>query len=126
MTTILDKIILQKKEDVNRRKERVSRSDLASLPYYNQGTYSLRDRLLNTTRNVGMIAEMKKASPSKGLLQPFYNPRDLYERYKQADVEGISVLTDQAFFQGSFLVNLSGRGDKDMGTIHQYFAGEGL
>ena len=53
------------------------------------------------TESTAIIAEMKKASPSKGLLRDEYRPAYLAHSYQQAGAAAISVLTDQEFFQGS-------------------------
>lgn len=100
--TILEKIVAQKKEDLQKRKRIISAKDFISLPFYQGKTVSLRKSLLETSRKVGIIAEMKKASPSKGILNEEYQPAVLFQDYQEAQVEGISVLTDEPFFQGSF------------------------
>lgn len=98
---ILDRIVSKKKEIIAESKQRISQSELRSLPYYHASTCSLRKNLIETPRPVGIIAEMKKASPSKGVLMEDYQPTVLFKKYKEAKVEGISILTDQEFFQGS-------------------------
>jgi len=99
---ILEKIVTQKKEDLKKRKMVFSANDFISFPFYKKNTVSLRKSLLETSRKVGIIAEMKKASPSKGILAEKYQPALLFQDYQKAQVEGISVLTDGPFFQGSF------------------------
>ncbi|HEX5411419.1 MAG TPA: indole-3-glycerol phosphate synthase TrpC [Terriglobia bacterium] len=50
---------------------------------------------------LSVITELKKASPSKGLLRPDFRPREIAQSYQQAGASALSVLTEEEFFQGS-------------------------
>ncbi len=103
----------EKKEEVAERKLLFPQDKLKDLLYYSSPTVSLRNRLRETSRPVGIIAEMKKASPSKGVLVKNYYPEQLFTLYQNAGVEGISILTDQPFFQGNLIHLLQIRGLTD-------------
>jgi indole-3-glycerol phosphate synthase len=63
--------------------------------------HSFYEALKNPNRSVGLIAEMKKASPSKGILKESFAPIDIGAHYEKVGVDAISVLTDQQYFKGS-------------------------
>ncbi|MFV9510249.1 indole-3-glycerol phosphate synthase TrpC [Tepidibacillus sp. LV47] len=111
--TILDQIVAKKKSEVAERKKHFPKNHLKDLPFYHEPTVSLKQKLIITSRKVGIIAEMKKASPSKGVLLENYYPEQLFELYQKAEVEGISILTDQPFFQGNLIHLMQVRGLTD-------------
>lgn len=96
--TILDKILSDKKIDVEQRKQLLSLSALKE----RIAQYKLLD-FAAALRGDGikLIAEVKKASPSKGVLCPDFDPVALANTYAQNGAAAISVLTEVNYFQGS-------------------------
>lgn len=94
--TILDKILSEKQLEVKKLL-----AEEKPAPYEGMRRPSLFDRLVAAER-VQVIAEMKRASPSKGLIAEGADPVAQAKIYSEADVACISVLTDTSFFQGSF------------------------
>ncbi|MCI0920456.1 indole-3-glycerol phosphate synthase TrpC [Sphingobacterium rhinopitheci] len=98
--TILDKIVEKKKIEVAEAKTKVSLTELEQYPLFNRTCYSLKDSILHPQRT-GIIAEFKRASPSKGLINGTSSVQDVVKGYQDAGASAISVLTDPDFFQGS-------------------------
>jgi indole-3-glycerol phosphate synthase len=97
---ILDKIIAQKRIEVEQRKKEVSIADLERGPFYKAETYSLKHSLLDETKT-GIIAEFKRKSPSKGVINADASVEEVTLSYAANGASGISVLTDEEFFGGS-------------------------
>jgi indole-3-glycerol phosphate synthase len=100
MTTILDTIVATKREEVAAAKaakpETALRERLADAP-------PVRDFLapLAAPGPIHLIAEVKKASPSKGVIREHFDPVAIARTYQQHGASCISVLTDEPYFQGS-------------------------
>ena len=62
---------------------------------------AFREALVQTGRGIAIIAELKKASPSRGVIRADYDPAAIATSYEQAGARALSVLTDAEFFQGS-------------------------
>src|SRR5690606_18787977 len=103
--TILDKIIERKKIEVAEAKKQVTLEELEGYPLFNRTCYSLKDSILDPQRT-GIIAEYKRASPSKGLINGTSTVGEVVKGYQDAGASAVSVLTDSDFFQGS-LVDIS-------------------
>jgi indole-3-glycerol phosphate synthase len=100
MRSILDRITEQTQNDLRKRMREVSIMELESFPHYERETLSLSEALRGTGL-VGIIAEIKKASPSKGVIRNDFDPKRHTEQYIGGGAAAISVLTDEPFFQGS-------------------------
>ncbi|WP_257009831.1 indole-3-glycerol phosphate synthase TrpC [Evansella halocellulosilytica] len=92
--SILDTIVEKKKEEV-KALQPLNHNDTSS-----SSNRSLYNTLRNPNHSIGIIAEIKKASPSKGVLVDQFNPVQLSRQYEQIGADAISVLTDKTFFQG--------------------------
>jgi len=97
--TILDKIVIQKKEVITLSKQKVSVAELEASEFFSRQTYSFRDFLLDPNRT-GIIAEFKRRSPSKGIINDQVSVEDVTAGYAAAGASAISVLTDTEFFMG--------------------------
>jgi len=96
---ILETIIAAKVEEVKKCKERVSIAQIQKGPYFNSPCLSLVQNLLKEDAT-GIIAEFKRRSPSKGVINGTASVADVVKAYSAHGACGISVLTDQQFFGG--------------------------
>lgn len=99
---ILEEIVLHKQQEVAQMREQAS---LVALQRQVTDTHWAEDFLIALQQSLtrpSLIAEVKKASPSKGVIQPDFNPVKIAQAYERGGAACISVLTDEKFFQGSF------------------------
>jgi indole-3-glycerol phosphate synthase len=98
----LDRIVAVKRGEVEALKERLNPADaerrIADLPPCRGFLRALTEV---RRREIGLIAEVKKASPSKGLIREDFEPVGLARDYEAAGADCLSVLTDREFFQGA-------------------------
>lgn len=97
---ILDEIVQKRKQQLKKEQAQCSSAQIKQL--------ALRDtrccyNLYNTLKqpNLAVIAEVKKASPSKGIICADFAPVSVAQQYEQASVNAISILTEEAYFQGN-------------------------
>jgi indole-3-glycerol phosphate synthase len=96
---LLDEIVAEKQAEVKRLIDQFKFIKLTNL---SEAFPPLRDFKAAISRpgKISLIAELKKASPSGGLLRPSYEPITLAKNYEEAGAAALSVLTDYKFFQG--------------------------
>ncbi|MBI4546585.1 MAG: indole-3-glycerol phosphate synthase TrpC [Ignavibacteriae bacterium] len=97
---ILEKIIEHKREEVARRRQKIKISDLSDMESFERDPLSLRDAL-QSQKVFGIIAEIKRSSPSAGILRTNSKPVDIAQDYTENGAAAISVLTDEPFFSGT-------------------------
>ena len=101
MADILDTIIADKREEVRQRQSRTSleqlREQIDGLPRCRNFFTAVTKR---NVRGINVIAEVKKASPSAGVIRPDFDPVAIAQTYEKSGADAISVLTDEKYFQG--------------------------
>ncbi len=100
--TILTRILARKDQEVAERQQAVSEADLRVLAEKQSAPRELIDALDQrmAAGDAAVIAEVKKASPSKGVMREAFHPADIAKSYAQGGAACLSVLTDADFFQG--------------------------
>lgn len=97
---ILERIIQHKRIEVAEAKRNISIDELKDKSLFDRTCYSLRESVLDLDKN-GIIAEYKRASPSKGSINVHSDVSEIAKAYEESGVSAISVLTDSEFFKGS-------------------------
>lgn len=98
--TILDEILTNKKREVEKNKQLVPVSQLEESFYFSRQPFSLKTKLeeLNAP---GIIAEFKRQSPSKSIINDTAEVKEVTQAYCNAGAAGLSVLTDKKYFGGT-------------------------
>ena len=123
MSDILDKIVAVKHQEVAaalaRKPLAAMRADAESRVLTRDFVGALRAKIAAGLPAV--IAEVKKASPSKGVLRPDFIPADIAQSYAEHGAACLSVLTDQQFFQGSIDYLKQARASCDLPVLRKDF-----
>lgn len=117
---ILDTIVAKKKEEVDALKSKGLHLPDEFREKHIAPPRGFRDALL-AYPGVSIIAEVKKASPSKGVICADFNPTEIARSYRNNGAQAISVLTDVEFFQGCLLYLLQVRDTVDLPVLRKDF-----
>lgn len=116
---ILDRIVADKRIEVELRKGLIPTSQLEASVLFNRNTFSLAKNLKNS--DTGIIAEHKRRSPSKSVINQTSNVWEVAKGYEIAGACGMSVLTDGKYFGGSLDDLLTARASCNMPLLRKEF-----
>ena len=121
--TVLKKILARKREEVIQRLEKVSIDELIRRAELMPSARGFAKALVEQVEHgkPGVIAEIKKASPSKGVIREDFDPMTIAQSYQQGGATCLSVLTDIDFFQGADSYLQDARGACSLPVIRKDF-----
>lgn len=99
-TDILKQIVAKKKERILLAKQQLSQEDLIAKSSGLPATRQFKEAI-SKPKQISLIAEIKQASPSKGVIRQNFNLEEIARNYQEAGVQAISVLTEEDFFNGN-------------------------
>ena len=95
---ILEEILAHKRQEITFAKKSVPVASLKEKPDFTRRCFSLQEALRK--KDVAVIAELKKASPSKKIIREYFEPLMIAREYVSGGASALSVLTDKKYFQG--------------------------
>lgn len=98
---ILNKIVEEKKREIERAKTEVPLAELVRKSADFVGQFRNFKEAISRKGQINLIAEIKKASPSKGVLREDFEPVEIARAYEASGACALSILTEEKFFQGS-------------------------
>ncbi len=99
-TDILKQIVAKKKERIILAKQQISQEDLIAKSAGLADTRPFKEAI-SKPRQISLIAEIKQASPSRGLIRQNFNLEEIARIYDEVGVQAVSVLTEEDFFNGN-------------------------
>lgn len=118
--SILDRIVAYKKEFVAQSRERVPLKEIERMAIESRLSRDFMTKLRERS-DIAVIAEIKKASPSKGVIRDDFDPVAIGRAYESHGASAISCLTDEKFFQGSLDIFRQVREDVDLPMLRKEF-----
>lgn len=116
---ILQKIIVDKRKEVALKKQHIPIMVLEQIPFFERPTYSLSKNIRNS--KTGIIAEFKRRSPSKSIINESVQVDDVAIGYEQAGACGMSILTDEIYFGGLLDDLMTGRESCNLPLLRKDF-----
>lgn len=96
---ILDEIAAARRKQLRREMEAIPPAEIKKAAERSETPKDFKGALQKS--GLSVVAEIKKASPSRGLIRPDFRPAEIARRYEAAGADALSVLTEEAYFQGS-------------------------
>lgn len=97
---ILDQIVEVKKQEISKLKKKFSINSFMEMEFFESKTFFFSEKV-KQNNNISIIAEIKKASPSKGIIKKDFNHLKIAEEYFNEGADAVSILTDENFFKGN-------------------------
>jgi len=118
---ILEEIVWYKDIEITNFKKSLPLNDLINQIDNLPSTKGFINGLIKSKNNPAVIAEVKKASPSKGVIREDFDPKKIISIYERSGASCISVLTDKKFFQGGFEILKDVRSHTDLPLLCKDF-----